>query len=44
VFGSVLIQQGRLRFFSLEYSFDKDYIKDLKLKNLKEFIEKHKSL
>jgi hypothetical protein len=32
VFGSVLIQQGRLRFFSLEYSFDKDYIKDLKLK------------
>lgn len=32
VFGSVLIQQGRLRFFNLEYSFDKDYIKDLKLK------------
>jgi hypothetical protein len=32
VFGSVLIQQGRLRFFSLDYSFDKDYIKDLKLK------------
>ena len=31
-FGSVLIQQGRLKFFSLDDSFDKDYIKDLKLK------------
>jgi len=31
-FGSVLIQQGRLRFFSLDDSFDKEYIKELKLK------------
>lgn len=31
-FGSVLIQQGRLKFFSLDDSFDKEYIKDLKLK------------
>ena len=30
VFGSVLIQQGRLKFFSLESSFDRNYIKDLK--------------
>lgn len=30
VFGSVLIHQGRLRFFSLKSSFDKEYIKDLK--------------
>jgi len=32
VFGSILIQQGRLRFFNLDYSFDKDYIKELKLR------------
>ncbi len=29
-FGSVLIQNGRLRFFSLDSTFDRDYIKDLK--------------
>jgi len=31
-FGSVLIQQGRLKFYSLDDSFDKEYIKELKLK------------
>lgn len=43
-FGSVLIQQGRLRFFSLEYSFDKDYVKDLKLKVEEELNKFNKKL
>ena len=44
VFGSVLIQQGRLKFFSLDYSFDKDYIKDLKVRVEEELSKFNKKL
>ena len=44
VFGSVLIQQGRLKFFSLDYSFDKDYIKDLKARVEEELNKFNKKL
>jgi hypothetical protein len=44
VFGSVLIQQGRLKFFSLDYSFDKDYIKDLKARVEEELSKFNKKL
>ena len=44
VFGSVLIQQGRLKFFSLDYSFDKDYIKDLKARVEEELAKFNKKL
>lgn len=44
VFGSVLIQQGRLKFFSLDNSFDKDYIKDLKVSVEEELSKFNKKL
>lgn len=44
VFGSVLIQQGRLKFFSLDNTFDKDYIKELKLRVEEELSKFNKKL